>query len=1087
MAIQTSELLIRFPKRIKSSSIEETLRKYYRKSCSEKNTTVRFDLTPCEWCEIFSLSLISLWIWQLKSQGKQITIIFPVDPDVHRFLVSYRFKEFLEDILVKIVQTDLHSGHVRAREAVAPSYPLTFVSEQSFRTLLADLKDPNRLSVLLSGMEESEIVKSGAFRSVLLKELGDNVFLHGDGKAGHLMMTKISKLPLDAPKRHANKLEKLIYNSLKRIAGKSVLEIVIGDKGPGIAKSLRSQYTRENNISDAATVAECDLIEFAFLFHTSRRSTEERLGEFLNHFVKGSSLPPTGLYQLRELVRDYHGVLCIRSGASFIIYDFPTDSQPTVARSDKGLGSSSLCDFGGVQYRILIPTDQVPRPESTADATVIAKRLASVSAVDQELVTITDFIDLRRCGDLDQEGRGIFKLLEAIDHAGVSNDAHKNLVIVDFEAAEDLSAKSMYFILLELSRRQSLEKAILAINVNPISLSTLQYEKHLGRQLHSPNTVVFDIHAVPSAFWVSSDMRRLIGCPLVIGRSTDLTGDQVTDRSSLLAIPRNAIQNSLTIHVLTPESGIFREDAKVLLLSDGYSLGYFEISKLFRNEQSRSRIVLWFVYQLMELEPELIVSLGTTLGGIIDAAKNTFLRQSKVHQIQHINLRTDSRGRVSLPRLLLVEPGKKVLVAGDVVGTARSILATLKMLRHTEVQRVVTVVDARENGERDSYAIGSDLELTSIVRKPLTYFHELPNDWLYHEIFQVDPDTHVLVKEIVRPLGSLWIEREADSKVDLHKQNYFLEKIIIPERAFFSGHFVTGKKHMTYMFDVSTIAANHEAEIVTAIATDIRNAENTKTSSDKMPVDRVIFPQFNRGLDQIAKKVASKYQETTTLAIPGTQLRSIFDQQSGELKDKCVIVLDDATDSGETMLRLIDISERMGATRIYGYVLINRGAAYAVRRLEKLKQYGFASIHIRYLAEAQLPSYVIETCPLCHRRQRLERLAQRVGRESKFSGYIKEVIESFAEQPASAVRPEPSQQAKGAVHQTIDGNKLALRCLLAEAEVYPAIYYTQVLGSGQQYRSRRKKSWTQRMRFDSLIRVAACDAEYEATWRTGRE
>ncbi len=50
-----------------------------------------------------------------------------------------------------------------------------------------------------------------------------------------------------------------------------------------------------------------------------------------------------------------------------------------------------------------------------------------------------------------------------------------------------------------------------------------------------------------------------------------------------------------------------------------------------------------------------------------------------------------------------------------------------------------------------------------------------------------------------------------------------------------------------------------------------------------------------------------------------------------------------------------------------------------------------------------------------------------------------------------------------------------------------SIYYTQVLGSGQQYRSRRKKSWTQRMRFDSLIRVAACDAEYEATWRTGRE
>ncbi len=509
-------------------------------------------------------------------------------------------------------------------------------------------------------------------------------------------------------------------------------------------------------------------------------------------------------------------------------------------------------------------------------------------------------------------------------------------------------------------------------------------------------------------------------------------------RSSLLAIPRDAIRNRIEKYVLSPESEVFRENAKVLLLSDGYSHGYFEINKLFQNEQSRALVVRWLIYQMIELEPELLVSLGTTMGGIIDAAIKTFLRQSKGRQIQHINLRTDSRGRVAMSRLLLVEPERNVLVVGDVVGTARSMLGTLKRLRHTKVQRVIAIVDARAREEKDSALDGSNFEITSIVRKPLKYFYDLPIDWFYHEILQVNPDTHVLICEIVRPLGPLWIERLGDGKVDHHTHNKFLEKIIILERAFFSGHFVSRKKHMVYMFDVSTIAANHEVEIVSAITDDIRKAENAKLARNKKIVSQVIFPQFNRGLDRIAKKVASEYQAATTLPIGEARLDTIFEQQSNELKDKCVVVLDDATESGETMLRLIDISESMGATRIYGYVLINRGATYSVRRLEKLRQYGSASTHVRYLAEAQLPSHVKEHCPLCYRRKRLTRLVENLDTKFRSTKYINEVIESFVEQPASDVGQE-GRIEKSTLHQAIDSKKLAMRCLIAEAEVYPEL------------------------------------------------
>ncbi len=357
------------------------------------------------------------------------------------------------------------------RQEVAPSYPLTFVSEKSFKVLLADLKDPSRLSILLSGMEDSEIVRSGAFRSILLKELGDNVFLHGEGKAGHLMMTKIGRLAVHEPLRSKKAPENVIYNSLKGLAGKSVLEIVIGDKGPGIANLMRPIYAQEKNISDAAAISECDLIEYAFLYHTSRRSTEERLGEFLDCFSEGSLPPPTGLYQLKELVRDYRGVLCIRSGASFVAYDFSSHSHSRVVRSDKTLGSTRLCDFGGVQYRILIPTNQMARPEIKVEPSVIAKKFASMDTLGQEHVSITDFIASGHHADVNKEAKGVFKLLEAIDRANANAESQMSLVVVDFEATEDLSTKSVYFILSEFSHRKSPLKTIIAINVSQSAVS----------------------------------------------------------------------------------------------------------------------------------------------------------------------------------------------------------------------------------------------------------------------------------------------------------------------------------------------------------------------------------------------------------------------------------------------------------------------------------------------------------------------------------------------------------------------------------------------------------------------------------------
>ena len=57
-----------------------------------------------------------------------------------------------------------------------PYYPLTFFNEDSFKGMLEDLYYGNRLEIVLNDIKDTEIVKSGAIRDIVLKELGDNFF-----------------------------------------------------------------------------------------------------------------------------------------------------------------------------------------------------------------------------------------------------------------------------------------------------------------------------------------------------------------------------------------------------------------------------------------------------------------------------------------------------------------------------------------------------------------------------------------------------------------------------------------------------------------------------------------------------------------------------------------------------------------------------------------------------------------------------------------------------------------------------------------------------------------------------------------------
>lgn len=66
------------------------------------------------------------------------------------------------------------------------------------------------------------------------------------------------------------------------------------------------------------------MAEYATREHATSRTSEDRLAqlkELVSHEIEDIN-PFTGLFQIRELVKTYMGILTIRSGNAFVIFNY---------------------------------------------------------------------------------------------------------------------------------------------------------------------------------------------------------------------------------------------------------------------------------------------------------------------------------------------------------------------------------------------------------------------------------------------------------------------------------------------------------------------------------------------------------------------------------------------------------------------------------------------------------------------------------------------------------------------------------------------------------------------------------------------
>ncbi len=61
--------VIKFPERVVPKTFELLLNQTYGKTLQKRIKEVEFDFSRVQWCDIFELSLISLWVLELVQRG----------------------------------------------------------------------------------------------------------------------------------------------------------------------------------------------------------------------------------------------------------------------------------------------------------------------------------------------------------------------------------------------------------------------------------------------------------------------------------------------------------------------------------------------------------------------------------------------------------------------------------------------------------------------------------------------------------------------------------------------------------------------------------------------------------------------------------------------------------------------------------------------------------------------------------------------------------------------------------------------------------------------------------------------------------
>lgn len=994
---------IKFKKYISPIQFEIVLINYYKQS--KKSDKVTFNFEHVKRSGIFELALITIWIKELKKKSIVINVELPTDEIFYKFLDQYRFLDLLNTL--QIATNRSLTSKSDSLFLTTPFLPIKFYSENEYEKLLEYLKNIENYKRILEGLELSKVMHPSVFRGIILKELGDNIYRHARGLLPLILMTKSVKKETEfslfqEKDAEINKFKESYFNCeleyLNYMGWSNIITIVVADKGSGLASSeLKKAYKADKILPNKKIrPTEFDLIEYAFMEHSTTSDPKERLGELedlLNHFnEKGGSdnlLPPvTGLFRLFNIIKKYKGFILIRTGMSILTIDFKDSNEQPKVKTYSKIGKYPLEKFGGTQYKMYFPI--VDKHSEHGNYT---SKNFSFSETESKIpfhYISLDKIFINEKSSLSQNIKDFDE--NFIQSHKLKNKDPKSGLIVDFNNLLQMDKKAIYFVLAYLMRSQTSKYIHTIINISQEDLIDLKsffnkelegflpiicFDRAFKRNIigvDSENEIIYN-NLLSSGVINSESVNDFVRKYHHLFIEEDNSIKFIHNRNHIFSIARSNIRKNLSEYILTERNNIYKPNYKVLLPSKLYSQGFFEVYNLFENIIIKSKIQQFIIYSILELKPQVVLTITENLSLLVEHfIKEVTLLDKK---IKFKPLKVDNPNEMTMSSFLNlglnISKNDSILLVTDVIGSSTTIKNIISSISYAEKINILAIVNASEIEEDHFYLNDTSIGISWLAKKKLNFYNTLPRNWSIEEIIYLDRFKLRLVEK-EKKVGPIFTEN-----IDLF-------------RYCFIGHFESGEKHYTYLFDVPILLMKYGLKFTNEISNSIQEIEETFT---EIKPHVIIYPSFNPGLKIFAEELSIKIL-SPTIPVSRDELNS-YQSNFNKYQNYSAIILDDAFESGTTLMKLIEYANRMDVKNIFIYIIINRGTDPPKKFFENINLYNSKNITMKYIFSINIPSYTLSNCPHCNRINKLKEIKNTLNKYKldDLDKYIDKMITDF--------------------------------------------------------------------------------------------
>jgi orotate phosphoribosyltransferase/signal transduction histidine kinase len=1042
LIIRKGDILeIKLQSTVDLESFELLLKKAYGQSKQAIFKTIILNFGVVRWIDLLQLSIISQWILELKALDKEVQVIYPSNQTVISFLDNYHFSHFLN---ANAIFSDRETISLSYNFADRPYLPLTFLDSEGYIKILSDLSNPKIYTTLFEDVSYALVGTKAILRDIVIKELGDNMQIHGEARLSNMIVTRIARVPQEDTRKPLQK------NMLDSVTDKPHIVVVISDKGKGIFKLLKNAYLQDTILKVKVQDPNCcDLIEYSTLEHATSRTADQRLST-LKSLISAEMEdmnPFTGLFQVRQLVKKYMGILTIRSGNSFVIFNYyQRRGKIILFRSDNIQNYKALANFGGTQVKVVLPIlDNYKEIEDKLYGNFNIQE--AEEQINYEYLSVSEFFGEAKTED--EMLTACEALMTTIKRK--SMERTKNSMVLDLKTNQlSLDTKLKVLLIWHLMKCQEMhenEKAHVLIYCDP-SLITLINDSLENRSFFINRPIIaFNSRLQRDVIGVHSEERKTFYKIQRIGtfdadesftnfankykslfiydRQTD-TWNIKHNRQLILATVRDSIEQRLYDIIINPENKIYHADVKVLGPNGIYFDKYFEIYTLFDNAGWRYLIKQWLELQLHEIKPDYIITITRAIGNCAtELIAETEI--GAVKKIVHVNLRTprDINRKDVSDLLYPIKETASVVVCTDVIATGRSLQELLDSLIGISVKRCLCIASTLQTQEVKYGNSGEMVPIISIVQKPAKGYFSKPRDWVYNEIHEVNRETHKIYTksnvspdnddgysifrsplENYRPFKTT--EKIPSPGDPLYSEliedyiNPFFENLIIPKQAFLLKMISNGR-YMPVFYNIPVLLKEAEEEI----KADLNNSIARAQEHHGIPITRFVTAGQEQDYKQLISFILNNFPSVLVDHISYNHLNHYY--SSDDFSGRGIIVIDDAFITGENYFRILEYYSNKNAALILVYVLIKRSSDKVAARLKNIKRFGNMIVEFKYLFEGRIPIYTEANNPIIKSISEYEDLLSKFW-DFPIAGYIKERIDSlqYKDTKARVIAVNPS-------------------------------------------------------------------------------